>query len=193
VREARQLLGDVAVNKADPAGDKQAARKAHDVFELCDMYWADAEAERPMTRRRRPKEASTLITDHGRIECHIKPLLGSYKVSAVTSADIGQFLHDVAGGDTAGRTKTAKKRVAHVCGGKKTASRTVNLLGAIFTYEVRHRMRSDNPVVGVMRPTDDQRNRRLSDNEYEAFGAAPRAAKAANVWPAAIAGALSRS
>jgi Arm DNA-binding domain len=36
--EARQLLGEVAVNKADPAGDIQSARKAHDVFQLCDMY-----------------------------------------------------------------------------------------------------------------------------------------------------------
>jgi hypothetical protein len=118
-----------------------------------------------MTRRRRPKKASTLITDYGRIECHIKPLLGSYRVSAVASADMEQFLHDVAAGKTAGRTETAKKRIAHVRGGKGTASRTVNLLGAIFTYAIRHRMRSDNPVVGVMRPAEVQRNRRLSDKE----------------------------
>ena len=152
------------------------------------MYLRDAEAGRLMTRRRKPKEASTLVTDRGRIERHIKPLLGSYKVSAVTRADIEQFMHDVAAGKTAGRTKTAKKRgLARVRGGRGTASRTVGLLGAIFTYAVRHHMRSDNPVHGVIRPADGERDRRLNDAEYEAFGAALRAAEAASVWPAAIA------
>jgi integrase len=50
-------------------------------------------------------------------------------------------------------------------------------------------MRTDNPVHGVMRPVDGQRDRRLNDAEYEAFGAALRAAEAANIWPAAIAAA----
>jgi hypothetical protein len=185
--EALRILGEVTKGN-DPAGDKQAKRKARDVLELCDMYWADAEAGRLMTRRRTPKKASTLVTDYSRIERHIKPLLGSYKVSAVTRADVERFMHDVAAGKTAGRAK-AKKRLAHVRGGTGTASRTVNLLGAIFTYAVRHRMRADNPVVGVIRPADGQRDRRLNDGEYEALGTALRAAETANVWPPAIAAA----
>jgi integrase len=68
-----------------------------------------------------------------------------------------------------------------------TASRTVGLLGAIFTYAARHRMRKDNPVHGVMRPADGTRERRLSDEEYAALGAALRKAAAENVWPAAVA------
>jgi integrase len=187
--EARRLLGEVTAG-ADPAADRRTVRKAHTVSELGDMYLRDAEGGRLMTRRRKPKKASTLVTDRGRIERHIKPLLGSYKVSAVTRADIEQFMHDVTVGKTAGRTKTAKKRgLAHVRGGRGTASRTVGLLGAIFTYAVRHHMRSDNPVHGVMRPEDGQRDRRLNDAEYEAFGAALRAAEAASVWPAASAAA----
>jgi integrase len=187
--EARRLLGEVA-NKADPAADKQAVRKAQNVSELCDVYLEDAEAGRLMTRRRTRKKASTLVTDRGRIERHIKPLLGSRKVAAVTRADVERFMHDVTAGKTAARTKTAKKRgLAHVRGGSGTASRTVGLLGAIFTYAVRHRMRSDNPVHGVMRPADGQRNRRLSEVEYETLGAALRAADGANIWPAAIAAA----
>jgi integrase len=182
-------LGEVTTG-ADPAADKQTVRKARTVSELCDMYFRDAEAGRLMTRRRKPKKASTLVTDRGRIERHIKPLLGSYKVSAVTRADIEQFMHDVTAGKTAARTKTAKKRGhAHVRGGRGTASRTVGLLGAIFTYAVRHYMRSDNPVHGVLRPADGQRKRRLSDAEYELLGAALRAAEAANVWPPAVAAA----
>jgi integrase len=187
--EARRLLGEIAKG-TDPAGDKQAVRKAHTVSELCDMYLEDAEAGRLMTRRRTRKKASTLVTDRGRIERHIKPLLGCHKIAAVTRADVERFMHDVARGTTAGRTKTAKKRgLAHVRGGSGTASRTVGLLGAIFTYAVRHHMRSDNPVHGVVRPADGQRNRRLSDAEYGALGAALRAAEAANVWPPAVAAA----
>jgi integrase len=187
--EARRLLGEIAKG-VDPAGDKQAVRKAHTVSELCDMYLEDAEAGRLMTRRRTRKKASTLVTDRGRIERHIKPLLGRHKTAAVTRTDVERFMHDVAAGKTAGRTKTAKKRgFAHVRGGSGTASRTVGLLGAIFTYAVRHRMRSDNPVHGVLRPADGRRNRRLSDAEYGVLGAALRAAEAANVWPPAVAAA----
>jgi integrase len=179
--EGRRLLGEVA-NGADPAAHKQTVRDAHTVSELCDIYLEDAEAGRLMTRRRKPKKASTLVTDRGRIERHIKPLLGAYKVSAVTRADVEQFMHAVADGKTAARVKTAKKRgLARVRRGKGTASRTVGLLGAIFSFACRHRMRSDNPVHGVKRPADGQRKRRLSNAEYEAFGAALRAAEAADI------------
>ena len=73
--EAKRLLGDVA-HKSDPAGEKRTARSAQTVSELCDLYLADAIDGRLVTRRRAPKKASTLATDRGRIERHIKPLLG---------------------------------------------------------------------------------------------------------------------
>jgi integrase len=185
--EALRLLGEV-VNKADPAADKRATRKAQTVSELCDLYLADAETGRLMTRHGKAKKASTLVTDRGRIERHIKPLLGRRAVGAVTRQDVETFLHDVAAGKTAGKTKTAKKRgLAHVRGGRGTASRTTGLLGAIFAYAVRHSMRSDNPVHGVVRPADGRRDRRLTDAEYATLGAALSDAHAAKIWPAAIA------
>jgi integrase len=99
-------------------------------------------------------------------------------------------MHAVADGKTAARTKTGKKRgLSNVRGGVGTASRTVGLLGAIFSYAVKHRMRTDNPVWGVMRPADGQRKRRLSDAEYAALGTALRQATAEHVWPAAVAAA----
>jgi integrase len=183
--EAKRLLAAVTAG-GDPAADKETRRNAHTVSELCDMYLEDAEAGHLMTRRRRPKKASTLVTDRGRIEWHVKPLLGSHKVSTVTRADVEQFMHAVAAGKTAGKTKTSKG-LANVRGGSGTASRTVGFLGAIFSYAVRCRMRPDNPVHGVMRPADGQRKRRLNEAEYEAFGEALRAAEPANIWPAAIA------
>jgi integrase len=187
-KQARQLLGDVA-RKGDPATEKRAARKAQTVSELCDLYFADAVAGRLMTRRRSPKKASTLATDFGRIERHIKPLLGRRTVSAVTREDIEAFMHDVAAGKTASKTKTKPRGLACVRGGRGTATRTIGLLGAIFGYAVRHRMRSTNPVHGVIRFADGKRDRRLSDDEYLMFGEALRKAAAASIWPAAVAAA----
>jgi integrase len=185
-RQARQLLGDVA-RKGDPAAEKRAARKAQTVSELCDLYFADAAAGRLMTRRRSPKKGSTLATDLGRIERHIKPLLGRRTVGAVTREDVEVFMHDVAAGKTASRTKTKPRGLARVLGGRGTATRTIGLLGAIFAYAVRHRMRADNPVHGVTRFADGKRQRRLSDDEYKAFGDALRQANSDNIWPTAIA------
>jgi integrase len=76
-----------------------------------------------------------------------------------------------------------------VRGGKGTASRTVGLLGSIFTYAVRHRIRPDNPVHGVIRFANGRRERRLTEDEYAALGAALRRGEAEGIWPAAIAAA----
>jgi integrase len=184
---AKRILGHV-VDGNDPAAEKRAKRKAASVGELCDLYLADAEAGRLLTRRKAAKKPSTIATDKGRIERHIKPLLGGLKVAAVTREDIDGFMHDVAEGKTAARIKTAKKRgLAHVRGGKGTASRTVGLLGSIFTYAVRHRMRADNPVHGVVRFADGRRERRLSDDEYKLLGEALEKAEGEQIWPAAVA------
>jgi len=184
--EAKRILGEAATG-ADPAAERRAKRKAATMNELCDLYWKDAEAGNLMTRRRAPKKASTLLSDKGRIDRHIRPLLGQMKVASVTRPDVEAFMHAVAEGKTAARAKTGKKRgLSNVRGGIGVASRTVGLLGAIFTYAVRHRMRPDNPVHGVMRPADGRRERRLTDSEYGQLGAALRAAET-QVWPAAVA------
>jgi integrase len=186
---AKRILGHV-VGGADPAAEKHAKRKAASVAELCDLYLADAEAGRLLTRRKAAKKASTIATDKGRIERHIKPLLGTMKVGAVTWEDVDGFMHAVAEGRTAARTKTGKKRgLANVRGGKGTASRTVGLLGSIFSYAVRHQMRPDNPVRGVTRFADGRRERRLGDAEYRMLGIALEKAALDQIWPPAVAAA----
>jgi integrase len=184
--EARRLLGSVA-SRADPAAEKRAARSAQTVAGLCDLYIADAEAGRLVTRRRTQKKASTVALDRGRVERHIKPLLGQFRVAAVTRQDIEVFMHDVTEGKTAATSKTKPRGLARVRGGKGAANRTLGLLGAIFTYAVRHRMRSDNPVHGVIRPADGRRDRRLTDAEYVSLGTALKRAESEGIWPAAIA------
>src|ERR1700730_13679369 len=84
---AKRILGHV-VEGADPAAEKHSKRKAASIAELCDLYMVDAEAGRLLTRRKTAKKSSTVATDKGRIERHIKPLLGSMKVPFVTREDI---------------------------------------------------------------------------------------------------------
>jgi integrase len=198
--EALRLLGD-AVTGADPAAVKQERRHAATVAELCDAYLRDAAAGRALIRGGRVKKARTLAGDRGMIEGHIKPLLGRLPVASVTLHDVERFMGDVADGKTAARRKTGKPGgVSRVRGGMGTASRTVGLLGAIFAYAVRKRMRADNPCRGVQRPADGRRERRASDAEYAALGEALRAAAQAHVpahvirnrtpaplWPPAVA------
>jgi integrase len=187
-REARLILGRVAKGD-DPAAEKRERRQALTVAELCDLYLADAEAGRLLTRRGVAKKPSTLATDRSRIERHIKPLLGTMKVSAVTRADVEQFMHKVAEGETAQRVKLPKKRaVSNTRGGKGAASRTIGLLGALFSYAVRKRMIAQNPVRGVIRYADNRRERRLSDAEYAALGRG-LAKVAETMWPPAVAAA----
>jgi integrase len=172
--EAKRLLGIVA-DGGDPADRRDAAKAAITVAELCDRYLA-AVPTLP-TRRGAPKKASTLATDRGRIERHIKPLLGQHRVDTITPRDVERFLRDVAAGKTKADVKTKPRGRAIVEGGKGTAARTVGLLGGIFSFAVAEGCRADNPVRGVQRYGDRKMERFLNAAELARLGAALAAAE----------------
>ena len=187
-KEAKLKLGDVERGK-DPAEELNEIRGAMSVKTLCLEYLAAAEKGLVLGKRKRPKKASTLATDRGRIDRHIIPLLGKKAVREVTVADVTRFMRDVASGKTATNVKTEKKRGrAIVEGGPGTAARTVGLLGGIFSYAVSEDIRRDNPVRGVQRPAGGKRSRRLTIEEYGKLGEALAEAEAEEENPAAIAG-----
>ena len=128
---------------------------------LCDEYLAKANAGQLVTRRGGIKP-STVYTDAGRIERHIKPLLGSRAVRDLSESDITQFRDDVIGGKTAANVKTKKRGRPIVKGGKGTAARTLGLLGAILSYGIARGIRTDNPAQRVVRPAGERRSHRLS-------------------------------
>ena len=185
-REARRLLGDVA-DGGDPAAERDVERRDPTLAELCDQYLAAAQAGEIVSRLGEVKKASTLATDWGRIERHIKPLLGRRKVRDLTQIDVRRFLADVASGKTAVDIKTGKHGRAIVEGGKGTATRTVGLLGGIFTFAVKRGLRADNPVRGVERYRDRQNERYLSAVELARLGETLSAAEQAGDNPTAIA------
>ncbi|MDB5412516.1 MAG: hypothetical protein JWR10_851 [Rubritepida sp.] len=186
--EAKRILGDVAKG-LDPSGLKQARRDATCVADLCDAYVKAIEEGRLLTRSGRAKKPNTLTIDKGRINAHIKPLLGTLPVAALTRQDVQSFMHAVAEGKTAKSAKTTKRRgLANVRGGKGTATKALSLLSAIMTYAIDRGLRTDNPATGVRKFAEGRRERRLSDTEYAALGKALREqARAKNIWPPAIA------
>jgi integrase len=166
--EARRLLG-LAATGTDPAAVRRDERAAATIAELCDLYLAEGCAT---------KKPSTLATDRGRIERHIKPLLGSRKVRTLTRAHVQRFLQDVATGKTAIDVKTGRRGRAIVKGGKGTATRTVGLLGGILTFAVDSGIVKENVARGVRRFPDRKSERFLSEKELSDLGHALRAAEA---------------
>lgn len=161
--EAKRLLGQAQLG-VDPREERNRARTELTVSQLCDLYLVEGAAT---------KKESTLATDRLRIERHIKPLLGKQSISTVTSADIERFIRDVADGKTAVKRSDFRRRKDPVArGGKGTATRTTGLLGAIFTFAIKRKMRSNNPVHGVKRFKDGSSQRYLSSEELGRVGAA---------------------
>ena len=177
-KRATQLLSAVRVEGADPAAARDADKLALTVAELCDAYLEAAEKGLIHGKRRLPKKASTLATDRGRIERHIKPLLGKLRVKDLSSVDVQAFHDDVATNKTSADIKTRKHGRAIVKGGRGAAARTVGLLGGILTYADRRGIISSNPARGIYRGADARRDVRLTPADYRALGKALDASKA---------------
>jgi len=188
-REAMRILTEV-VSGQDLAAIRDEEKAALTMAQLCDRYLADARAGKILTKFGNPKKASTLETDSGRIARHIKPLLGKKLVRDVTPQDVKRFMHDVATGKTAVDVKTGFRGRAVVEGGRGTATRTVGLLGGIFSYAIDNGMRPDevNPVRGLRRFPDKREERFLTPTEFGRLGAAMAAFEADGENPYGLAG-----
>jgi integrase len=179
-KEALRLMGEVA-SGADPMESRSAGKKTITMRELCDLYLSEGCAT---------KKPSTLRTDRGRIDRHIVPLLGRKRVRNVKRGDIERFLKDVASGKTAVDVRTGPRGRAIVRGGRGTSSRTLGLLGAIFTFAVSRGFREDNPVRGVKRFRDKSRERFLTEQEYARLGRTLREAETSGAFSVSVTSAI---
>ncbi|WP_245505181.1 N-terminal phage integrase SAM-like domain-containing protein [Neorhizobium sp. S3-V5DH] len=165
-------MGDVARGD-DPQLDRATRRKSLTVKELCGAYLDAADKGLVFGRRGKPKKASTLYVDRGRINRHIIPLIGTKLVRDLTTADTVKMMRDITIGKTAINEKTDKVRGrAIVLGGPGTASQAVTLLSAVLTYAVSEGIIAHNPARGIKRPPVGKRTRRLDAKEYRALGKA---------------------
>ena len=169
-KEAKVVLGDVARGN-DPQLDRATRRKSLTVKELCEAYLDAADKGLVFGKRGKPKKASTLYVDRGRINRHIIPLIGTKLVRDLTTADAVKMMRDITAGRTAMDEKTDKVRGrAIVLGGPGTASQAVTLLSAVLTYAVSEGIVEHNPARGIKRPAVGKRTRRLDAKEYRAMG-----------------------
>lgn len=169
-QEAKVLLGRIA-HGDNPAEERQLDHKALTIKELCALYIADLNAGLILGKGGRPKKQTTIVTDSGRIERHIIPLLGARRVKDLTKADVNKLMKDIIAGKSRISVKTKKLRGrAIVRGGPGTATRTIGLLGGILTYAVDAGIIETNPTHGVKKPKYAVRTRRLSEEEYRTLG-----------------------
>jgi integrase len=141
------------------------------VAELCDDYAEACRKGLVLVRGGRPKKALTVYTDRGRIERHIKPLIGRLKAAEVTRADIERMKAGIATGQTATDEKTIKRGRAIVKGGPGAATRTLGLIGSIYQWGITQGYVKSNPVRGVQRFAGSRRRVMISDEQYSALGA----------------------
>ncbi len=183
--KARSLLAEV-VDGADPSADRHQKRTALTVAELCKQYLEVARAGLVMTRFGKPKRASTVAIDEGRVSRHIVPLIGKKVADDLTHADVQRMCDAIAAGKTAGVFKTKARGKAVVEGGAGTAARVAELLGGIWTWAAKRGLvAGENPVKGVQKHKGDAKERTLSAPELARLGAVLKENEQAR--PAAVA------
>ena len=176
-QEAFRVLADVS-RGLDPSAERAKSKEELTVAKLCDKYLVEA------TRSKKPR---TVQMDKGRIEGHVKPLLGRLPVGSVTKLDIEKFMSDVASGKSAKRKATTEKGYRTPQGGEGTANRTLGMLGSVFEFAIDLGLRESNPVRGVKKFKEKKLTRFLSNEELSRLGGALREAESEGVNAFAIA------
>jgi integrase len=137
----------------DPLADKRALKEAPTVGEIVDAYLASESFK--------DKALSTQRVDRGRIEQHLRPLLGRKHAHSLNSEDIKRAFNAIREGNTAKDEKTRKRGRARVTGGPGTARMAIELLRSIFNWaKVK-----PNPCDGVKTGSSGTRETILEDSE----------------------------
>ena len=154
-RERADELRTLVKAGRDPLTEKRTLKQAPTVTDLLDAYLASDWFKE--------KARSTQSIDRGRIERHLRPLLGRRHAHAVTDSDVKKILAAIRDGKTATKVKTGKRGLARVTGGQGAARMSVDLLKAIFAWAVRERMVATNPCQHVRTGTSGVRESIIED------------------------------
>jgi integrase len=177
--EAKRLLAEVAAGR-DPATARHEARKALTFGELIDLYLSEGTTH---------KKASTLKADRGRIEHHLRPLLGKLRADRIVRADVERMRNAVTAGKTAEKIESGEKRRSGSMakGGKGVAAQCVALVSTIFSFGVEHGLCTDNPARGVRKAPVRKVERFLAEEEIARLAEAldAEAQRSGNPYPSA--------
>lgn len=166
----RQKLAEVLKGE-DPSAKRRAARASMTVSEMCDWYLKEGHAGRLLGRNRRPIKASSLDGDEGRINVHIKPLIGTQPIRGIILADVEKLQAEIAAGRSAIRAKR-RGRGGQTKGGPGVAGRTVSTLRSMLGHAKRQGLIETNPALGVRVIASNRKLRRLSRDELALLGTA---------------------
>ena len=154
--EARAKAEDhreVVRSGRDPLADKRALKLAPTVGEILHAYLGSESFK--------DKALSTQRVDKGRIERHLRSLLGRRHAHSLNSEDIKRTFNAIREGNTAKDEKTRKRGRARVTGGPGTARMAIELLRSIFNWaNVK-----PNPCDGVKTGSSGTRETILEDAE----------------------------
>jgi integrase len=172
-RERADTIIRAASDGRDPQREKQEARQAITVAELCDEYMQAARTGLVVTRFKSAKSPGTVAIDEGRIARHIVPLIGSIPARDLRRVDVQRMVDQIAAGNTAATVKTKARGKAVVTGGAGTAAKAVGLLGGIYTWAQRrgHVPEGQNPAHRIEKAAAKAKDRVLSADELRALGA----------------------
>lgn len=186
--EAKRQFARITLNKSDPRAERDETRSAISVKQLANEYLEAAEAGTINTRRGKPKSASTLLVDRGRVANHITPILGQKPARDLEVKDIMALFAQVKSGRTAKSGPSGKLRGrVEVTGGAGTAKKAVTLLSAILAYGVKVGAVSENIARGSFTlPKDGQRQVIDPEGMLRALGRALALAEANGENPKAI-------
>lgn len=165
-QEARKLLGEIVQGK-DPTEEKRRERVK--MSQLCDRYLEQYAIPK--------KKASSVRLDRKNIENHVIPLLGRKFVDELRTSDIEAFKNDVRDGKTAPSDAKAKRKSQGggltVRGGPGVSNRCLTLLSTMLNLAELWglRTKASNPVKGVARYAEKQKERFLSQAEFQRLAA----------------------
>ena len=155
--EAKRLLAEVAAGR-DPAAARLEERRALTFNELIDLYLAEGTGH---------KKASTLKADRGRIEHHLRPLLGKLRADRIGRTEVERMRNAVVAGKTAQRVVGGEKRRpgSIAVGGKGAAAQCIALISAIYAFAAGRGLCAENPARGVKKAPVRRVERFLSEAE----------------------------
>jgi len=152
---AEAMQREVAEGR-DPLEERQAARNATTVGELFDRYLESSSFK--------AKASSTQAIDRGRIDRHLRLLLGNVVLDALTETDVEKAHRAIRDGKTAKNEKSDNKHGRiRVTGGEGTARMAIRLLRAVLSWGMRNRLVIENVAKHVEIGRDGRRSLIIND------------------------------